>query len=864
MKKPSAPTSNLRDRFTASPLNLRTKLVLGNIIIVLVALAGMGYYVYLRTREANTFLTTELEQSVRQKAAEKLSSTASEQAVLLNLFFTSISEDINNIGTTTESLLSREESLSVGNYWDAATALSRLPSGSWDNSNSEIASVFIPAGVQLTPALVAELNTIKHTEFTVPPILENRPDIIAIYFGGTSKETIYFPNIDLAAIVPPDFDVTGRPWFVAAASAVIPESNVVWSAPYLDAALNGIVVTCSTPVFDSTGKFRGVAAMDVQLNRITDIVSNIRIGETGYAFLIDRDNRLIALPQGGYDDLGANLETLPLGGMIDQATLTNVPPEFFDVITRMSAGENGLQTITINGSERYIAYHPIPEVGYGLAILVPTEEMLTEAITARALIARETRNTISLSVILVAIILLAAALAASGMGGALTAPLSSLTRTAEEITGGNLEALSPENTEAELGALTRTRDFRRWYLPNALVRRRDEIGTLAKALDAMTSTLRGLIQSLEQRIQARTAELEHANLRIQRRAEQFEAISLVSRTTAAIQNLDELLPRVTQLVSEEFGFYHVGIFLLDEGNRFAVLRAANSQGGRKMLEQNHRLEVGQTGIVGFVAHTGQARIALDVGADTVYFNNPDLPATRSEMALPLKIRGQVIGVLDVQSIEPGAFTQSDADTLAIMADQIAIAIENARLFGESQQALAEVQALYTQYLNQEWGAFTQKGTKVGYQRSLIDGRELSAPVVNDEIRHVLKTGELLIQNPEDPNDEATIVMPVKLRGQMIGVLNIKTPAKGRRWSDEEVNMIRVVSDRLALALENARLFEETTRTAEREKLVSDITTNIRSTNDPQLMIEMAVAELRRVLGVSRVEIIPQRVTSSES
>ena len=409
----------------------------------------------------------------------------------------------------------------------------------------------------------------------------------------------------------------------------------------------------------------------------------------------------------------------------------------------------------------------------------------------------------------------------------------------------------------QLGAGNLTAKIDKTYLEG-------EIAVLANNLEGMTFKVGEMVETLEQSVAERTAELARVSAGNRKRAEQLEVISLVAQATASIQNFDDLLPRVAQLVSERFDFYHVGIFLIDENRQFAILRAANSEGGKRMLDRGHRLEVGQTGIVGYVANAGEPRIALDVGTDSVFFNNPDLSATRSEMALPLRSRGQVIGVLDVQSTKAGAFSQSDADTLAIMADQIAIAIENARLFGESQLALAEVQSLYAQYLNQEWNAFAQKGTTIGYHQSSVEGRELAVPVETEEIRQVINTGQLAIHNPEDGESSGVVIMPIKLRGQVIGVLNIKTPARGRRWSDDEINMVKVISDRLALALENARLFEETTRTAERDKLVSDITSNIRSTNDPQTMIEIAVSELRRALGVSRVEIIPQRVSSPET
>jgi GAF domain-containing protein len=148
--------------------------------------------------------------------------------------------------------------------------------------------------------------------------------------------------------------------------------------------------------------------------------------------------------------------------------------------------------------------------------------------------------------------------------------------------------------------------------------------------------LKQLQGELEQRVVQRTAELE-------RRAGQLQAISNVARSIASVQNMDELLPAITQLVGEKFGYYHAGIFLLDENQEYALLRASNSEGGKRMLERQHKLKLDTNSIVGYTTLRGDSRIALDVGADAVFFNNPDLPDTRSEMALPLRVGGNVIG-----------------------------------------------------------------------------------------------------------------------------------------------------------------------------------------------------------------------------
>jgi GAF domain-containing protein len=251
--------------------------------------------------------------------------------------------------------------------------------------------------------------------------------------------------------------------------------------------------------------------------------------------------------------------------------------------------------------------------------------------------------------------------------------------------------------------------------------------------------------------------------------------------------------------------------------------------------------------VGYVTSTGNPRIALDTGTDAVFFNNPDLPDTHSEMALPLTARGAIIGALDVQSTAKNAFTDEDVSTLGLLADQIAIAIDNARLLEESRNALEESQSVFREYLAEAW----QKKTTteiMGYYQSLAGGQVITSGEINKEAFSSVNS------------EKEMLTVPIKLREQVIGTLNIRPNTSGRVWRADEINIVEAITERLGLALDNARLFEETTRRAEREHLVSDITTKIRSTTDPQEMVRTAVEELKRALGVTRVEIVPQKTT----
>ena len=378
-------------------------------------------------------------------------------------------------------------------------------------------------------------------------------------------------------------------------------------------------------------------------------------------------------------------------------------------------------------------------------------------------------------------------------------------------------------------------------------------------LRSTNNQLTELRDALEVRVEDRTRELanrnqdlDQANSQIQRRATQFEALAQVTQAITSIRDLQELLPHITTVISHRFGFYHVGIFLLDDANEFAVLSAANSEGGKRMLERKHRLRVGEQGIVGNVTLTGNPRIAMDVGVDAIFFDNPELPDTHSEMALPLKSGKLVVGALDVQSTERGAFTQEDIQMLSLLADQVSLAIENARLFDETRRALSEAETISHQLTREAWARMPVENKLLGYRYSIAGSSPLNEPL---QLTELSKSNRV-------QNEVSQVTVPIELRGETIGTLIVQSPATAA-LNQDQIDLIRAVAERVALSAENARLFEETTRRAERERLVSNITGKIRSVNDPQSMIQTAMEELRKALGASKVEVIPQAVKGAE-
>jgi GAF domain-containing protein/HAMP domain-containing protein len=440
----------------------------------------------------------------------------------------------------------------------------------------------------------------------------------------------------------------------------------------------------------------------------------------------------------------------------------------------------------------------------------------------------QTRNAVRIGIVLIALITFAGFFVSSQ----LATPLVELTQTAQQITAGDLTIRSTIETE-------------------------DEIGSLAYAFNQMTAQLQQTLQGMEERIRERTRELERSNQRTRERVQELQIVSEVSKTIAQEKDPDTLLTLITNIVSDRFDFYHVGIFLVDEARRFAVLKASNSEGGQRMLERGHHLEIGQKGIVGYVADTGEPRIALDVGDDAVFFNNPDLPRTRSEIGVPLIIQGEVIGVLDVQSEKSAAFTEEDASILSTLADQISIALQNARQVAETERALNETQTLYRQYLLQGWENAVGKKAFSGYHHGMGRKHPLQERMKNAAIEQASISGRIITQ-PGSENQGEIMVVPLKVREQIIGIINIQQSEAEHTWLEDDIRVAQAIADRIAFALENARLFEETSARAARERTVADIANKIRATNDPETMMQIAAQELKKALHASRVQINPYR------
>jgi len=621
-------------------------------------------------------------------------------------------------------------------------------------------------------------------------------------------------------------DLSNRDYFLQPRA----NGNIFISPAVLLPTTRERVLYIGAPIIDTDGVFLGILRIQLPFSYINGVIINneLLVGEESYLIMLDRDDLILAHTKNPdwvsrtlvKPDLPSFLLLKNNGRILKNVLSEDIALDMLDFATKLDSVTTESPFFT-SSDETWGA--PV-EIGVAQSTM-NTDFMIAYVLPQAVSLAgidQQVQVTI-IAALLTAITLLFVSFYTVRI---ITQPIINLSVVAEDIASGNLSSRADYAVE-------------------------DEIGTLANSFNRMTSQLQDTLGGLERRVAERTADVELARLLSERRAQELQSISEISRTISTEQRLDVLLPLISRIVSERFDFYHVGIFFVDDTGRFAYLQAANSEGGQKMLARGHRLEVGK-GLVGTVAQAGKTRIALDVGSDAAFFDNPDLPETRSEMALPLNFRGKTIGVLDVQSTDPGAFTENDAATLGILGDQVAIAIENARLFGQTQQAREEAEALYSQIQQQAWAAFNKQSSSVGYRQTPTGGKSLEKTIETDETRQAIENGQVVVYDGKGKKATPTIAVPVKLRGQTLGVLNIKAPTKDRKWSKNEINLAQAVSDRLALALDNARLLHESQRRAAKEAKIGEVSAKIGASINMRNVLETAVEELGRALPGSDV------------
>jgi GAF domain-containing protein/HAMP domain-containing protein len=587
---------------------------------------------------------------------------------------------------------------------------------------------------------------------------------------------------------------------------VIPKQNgkTYFSPVRSDPILAEPFMTISLPLLDpESGQVDGVLIADARVTEIWDLMVSVPVSQGEEVYIVTSQGRVIA---------HRNPLVVLMGKHFDA-------PSQDGIHTGLNGTSVVLATDTLQfGEQRFtvVAEQATPEA---LALAIRT-------------------------VIITAIITVIALMVAIGLGlttvRLVLRPIEGMVATAQAIADGDLSQ-QVETT------------------------RRDEFGRLAQAFNTMTGQLRQTLSGLEQRVAERTADLE-------RRSTDLQAAAEVGGAATSILETEQLIRQVVELIRERFGMYYVGLFIVDRAGEWAVLRAGTGEAGQAMLARNHRIKVGE-GMIGWSVDHAQARVALEAELDAVRLATAELPETRSEAAIPLRSRGQTLGALTVQHTQPGAFDQDTLAVLQTMADQVAVALHNAELFSENQAALEASRRAYGELSRQAWAELLRARTNWGYRYADMSVG-LAEGDWQPEMLHAFRTGQTVLPGFEfaggpkstqpEPDghqdgpegsieggataEQMTLAIPLRVRSQLVGALSFRKGEKGTSWTAEEVALLENLVEQLGMALESARLYQDTQRRAARERLTREITGKIRTYTDLESILQTTVSEVSKVLG----------------
>ena len=377
-------------------------------------------------------------------------------------------------------------------------------------------------------------------------------------------------------------------------------------------------------------------------------------------------------------------------------------------------------------------------------------------------------------------------------------------------------------------------------------------GQLVPGLIRALTQSRGLVQELEEThdaLRERAEGLEATRRLLEERTLALQATAEVAREAVSVLNLPELLERIVTLIGARFSFHHTGIYLLDSTGEWAELQAASSEGGRQMDTRGHRLRVGPESIVGHAISEGRHRIEQTTGQATQPLSAAELPGTRSQIALPLRARGAILGALDVQSRESATFDNEEVTVLQALADQVAIAISNARLFQQAQESLEAERLAYGKMSRTTWQEMLRARPALG-QRYDPQGILPADRQWREEMKQAAQQGVPVLSQDKV---SAKVATPIKVRDQVVGILDAHKPAD-EPWTAEEVSLLETLTEQFGVALDSARLYQDSQRRAARERLVGEVTARMRESLNLDAVLRTTTEEMHRVFNLAEAEI----------
>lgn len=569
-------------------------------------------------------------------------------------------------------------------------------------------------------------------------------------------------------------------------------NNPYVQPPFFDPERGNTVVYAARPFYNANGEIIGVFAGRANNGRLNQIMSSpAGIGQSGETYLIDASG--VLLTPNRPRQTGATINTTGAAGAVEQRS-------------------SGAAAYTnYDGQEVLGAYLWLPDLRSGVLVEQQMAEIQQQAAPAGAVFLG-----LALSAVLIGYVVLRA------LSYQYAEPVVELALTSQQIAQGDLAA-RPQERSALPGFQPITGEFTH-----------------------MAEAVQGVVAGLQEKLQHRDSQLDQQN-------EFLLAYSEVSQAISSLMDPARLQESLVELLRTHFELYYVGLFLLDEDGEWAILKAATGEGGQAMLARKHRLRVGGDSMIGWAISNNLERIAHEALDDPVRLATPELPHTRSEAALPMHSRGQVIGALSVQSTLPNAFGADLINILKAMADQAAVALDNARLFEQNRQTLENLNLAYGRMSLTGWRNLLRKPQGIAYAGTAA-GVEAVKPSWEQVSR--LAWQENRVAHADAPDNEGLypLAIPVRAGDIILGTITTYKPAAEGRWTAQEIDLLQTISDQLGLALESSRLYEESQRRAEYEQITGRVTASIRERLDIEMILQTAAQELRQALDLPEVTV----------
>lgn len=578
--------------------------------------------------------------------------------------------------------------------------------------------------------------------------------------------------------------------------------------PYHEVGTGELIMITTHPLVDEeNGEIIGVLAGRLNMDVIREIMTErAGLGDTGETYMVSAENGYLLTPS---RFPGYRLERAYHSPGIDQVLAQQ----------NEESGTGDYDNYQKPPTPVFGAFLWIPELQAGLLAEVAQTEALAPFVP-----------TLIFSIGVASIFVLLAVVIGFYATNRISRPISQLTQVATQIAAGNLN--------------------HRAHIPQ-----RNEIGLLARVFNQMTGQLQELIDSLEQRVTDRTRRLE--------------IVATLGERLSAILDFNQLLSELVNQVKERFNYYHTQVYIIDDQRENLVIAAGVGEAGDQMKISGHKIPLNApTSLVARAARTGEIVTVDNVREAPDWLPNPLLPDTYSEMAVPIVLEGQVVGVLDVQESQIAGLDEGDASLLRSLANQVAVAIRNARLFAEVEKALAEAHATQEQYLEQAWdGArimrYSRGQVQFSQDETVLDNEIILAArqkaLAYERIALVTfesgpaerSTAEAGHLNGSAQKKDYALVAPIKLRDVIIGNLQMHGLEPDRQWTEDDLALINAVVDQVAQAAENLRLLNETRERANRERLIGRVSDRLRRAPDLETLMKIGVEELSQILKPAR-------------